>query len=63
MCWGILIYFILLYQIGMAHPAYDLPGRFHIYTTHIIDTYVGNRLPLVVSLEIFFQVCRPASSL
>ena len=43
----------MLYQIGMAQPDYALPVTCNTGTTHTIGTYVGNRLPRVVSLKIF----------
>ena len=59
--WGILLYFILLYQIEMTQPSYDYPGRYNYDTKYIPDVYLrGNEL-VVVLLATYFPVYRPAA--
>ena len=53
LCWGILISFFLLPQIGMAQPENALTGRCHPVTTNLFYTSVRNSLPKVVSLAAF----------
>ena len=62
-CCGVLISFFLLHLIGMDQPAYDLTAICNSGTTHIIDTYVENLLPKVVSLVNSFVVYHSDSSL
>ena len=49
--------FIPVYQIVTALLSYALRVIYNPGTTHIHDTSVGSRLPLVVSLAAFFQGC------
>ena len=55
-CWGILIYFFMLYQIGMYQPEYAHPGRYNLETKQILEfSWIINSL-VVVLLATCFEV-------
>ena len=49
----------MLSQVGMAQPAYDLPGRCHPDTKHSPDISLRGCSLVVVSLDTSSQVYHP----
>ena len=62
-CSRILIYFFLLYQIGIDKIAYVQSEICHLGTTYMCDYFVEGCVPYLVSLEKYFQAYYPYSLL